>query len=142
MGLTISNGPLSRQDAAVVSNYRSDGPEHLLLFVDFPRRVRAVFDDVAVLDIVRGRLLHETGSLPVLYVPEDDVTASVLQPADHVTQSDATHWTVEVATDPPRTPSSAISSPCGPPPGSAGTGQSSGTLWMRLCRGIAPRLQC
>ncbi len=96
MGLTISNGPLSRQDAAVVSNYRSDGPEHLLLFVDVPRRVRAVFDDVAVLDIARGHLLHETGSLPVLYVPEDDVTASVLQPADHVTQSDATHWTVEV----------------------------------------------
>ena len=87
---------LSRQDAANVSNYRIDGPEHLLLFADFPRRVRAVFADVAVLDITRGRLLHETGSLPVLYVPEDDVTASVLQPADHVTQSDATHWTVEV----------------------------------------------
>jgi len=96
MGLTISNGPLSRQDAAIASNYRIDGPEHLLLFADFPRRVRAVFADVAVLDITRGRLLHETGSLPVLYVPEDDVTASVLQPADHVTQSDATHWTVEV----------------------------------------------
>lgn len=99
MGLTMSNGPLSRQDA-VVSNYRIDGPEHLLLFDDFPRRVRAVFADVAVLDTTRGRLLHETGSLPMLYVPEDDVTASVLQPTDYVThcpyKGDATYWTVQV----------------------------------------------
>jgi uncharacterized protein (DUF427 family) len=100
MGLTIGNGPLSPQRPSDL-NYRLDGPEHLLFFDDFPRRVRATFADTDVVDTRRGRLLHESGALPVLYVPDDDIAAEVLRPTEHSThcpfKGDAAYWTVHVA---------------------------------------------
>ncbi|MFD0535538.1 DUF427 domain-containing protein [Actinomadura luteofluorescens] len=65
---------------------------------DFPRRVRARFAGETVLDTERGRLLHETGLLPVLYVPEEDVRTDLLEKTVHSThcpfKGDAVYWTV------------------------------------------------
>jgi uncharacterized protein (DUF427 family) len=99
MGLTIGNGPLSPQRPSDL-NYRVDGPERLLFFDDFPRRVRATFADTVVVDSRRGRLLHESGLLPVLYVPDEDIAAEALRRTAHSThcpyKGDATYWTVHV----------------------------------------------
>ena len=99
MTLTMSSGPLSRSRPDTV-NYRLDGPEHLLFFDDFPRRVRAVLANETVGDTTRGKLLHETGLLPVLYLPETDVRLDLLQPSDHMThcpfKGDASYWSVHV----------------------------------------------
>jgi uncharacterized protein (DUF427 family) len=99
MGLTIGNGPLSPQRPSDL-NYRVDGPEHLLFFDDFPRRVRARFADTVVVDTRRGRLLHESGLLPMLYVPDEDIATEVLRRTAHSThcpfKGDAAYWTVRV----------------------------------------------
>jgi uncharacterized protein (DUF427 family) len=98
MSLTLATGPLSREPAA--SNYRIEGPENRLLFEDFPRRVRAVLADTTVLDSRDGKLLHETGYLPQLYVPRHDLRADLLEATDHATncpfKGDASYWSVRV----------------------------------------------
>lgn len=97
MSLTLGGGPLSGKAPGDV-NYQLDGPAHKLYFHDFPRRVRAEFGGVTVLDSERGRLLHETGLLPVLYVPVDDLRQDVLTRTDHTThcpfKGDAAYWSV------------------------------------------------
>ena len=84
MGLTRSDGPLSPHAPATV-NYALDGPAHKLLLHPFPRRVRAELAGRTVLDTRRGFLLHESNLLPVLYVPEADLDASVLVASAHTT---------------------------------------------------------
>lgn len=84
MTLTLNHGPLSPSPPEQ-RNYRIDGPAHRLLFTEFPRRVRAVFEGRTVMDTRRGMLLHETGLLPQLYVPEADLAAGVLEPTAHHT---------------------------------------------------------
>ncbi|TQM68690.1 uncharacterized protein (DUF427 family) [Actinomadura hallensis] len=97
MSLTMRPGPLSGSPGDAV-NYTIQGPEHLLFMHDFPRRVRAVFAGETVLDTDRGRLLHETGLLPVLYVPEEDVRTDLLERTDRTThcpfKGDAAYWTL------------------------------------------------
>ena len=99
MTLTLSRGPLSKAPPDTV-NYRVDGPEHRLYFERFPRRVRTVLAGTTIADTTRGRLLHETGYLPVLYFPESDVRTDLLQPSDHSTacpyKGSASYWTVAV----------------------------------------------
>ncbi len=99
MSLTTGNGPLAARSPRQV-NYRIDGPQRLLYLDDFPRRVRALFAGATVVDTLHGRLLHESGRLPVLYVPDADVSPAVLQRTDHRTHSpstgDATYWSVRV----------------------------------------------
>jgi uncharacterized protein (DUF427 family) len=96
MSLTLPHGPLSGQPAD--TNYTVEGPPHRLLFHDFPRRVRAELADQTVLDTRRGKLLHETGILPVLYAPEEDFVADLLEATDHSThcpfKGDASYWSV------------------------------------------------
>lgn len=96
MTLTMAHGPLSGHPAP--GNYEIAGPPHRLLFDDFPRRVRAMVGGETVLDSRRGRLLHETGLLPQLYVPEADMRADLLVPSEHTThcpfKGDATYWSV------------------------------------------------
>jgi uncharacterized protein (DUF427 family) len=84
MTLTLSEGPLSESPPETV-NYRVDASGSRMLFQDFPRRVRAVLAGETLLDTRRGRLLHETGHLPVLYVPEDDLRSNLFEPSDHST---------------------------------------------------------
>jgi uncharacterized protein (DUF427 family) len=99
MSLTHSPGPLAGQPPTTV-NYTIEGPKHRLLLHDFPRRVRAVLAGETVLDTERGALLHETGLLPVLYVPIDDVRQDLLTATDHSThcpfKGDASYWTLRV----------------------------------------------
>jgi uncharacterized protein (DUF427 family) len=98
MGLTIADGPLSSEGSHDV-NYRVDGPERLLFFGDFPRRVRAGLAGQTVLDTRHGQLLHESGLLPVLYVPDADVDSGLLRATDHTThcpfKGDACYWSVQ-----------------------------------------------
>jgi uncharacterized protein (DUF427 family) len=84
MSLTISSGPLAGQPPQAV-NYRIEGPAHKLLMQEFPRRVRAVFGGQTVFDTEHGMLVHETGLLPQLYVPEADIRQDLLSPTDHHT---------------------------------------------------------
>lgn len=99
MGLTIGRGPLTRAGRAQ-TNFAVDGPKHLLYYDAFPRRVRAVFGGRPVLDTTRGRLVHETGLLPVLYLPREDVDGSLLHATTHHThcpfKGDAAYWSVQV----------------------------------------------
>jgi uncharacterized protein (DUF427 family) len=97
MSLTMRQGPLAGERSDDV-NYRVDGPKRLLFFGDFPRRVRAGFAGQTVVDTRQGRLLHETGLLPVLYVPDADVDRALLHESDHTThcpyKGDASYWSV------------------------------------------------
>ena len=100
MSLTISSGPLSGHPPETV-NYRIDGPAHKLLMLQFPRRVRANFGSETVVDTVRAMLLYETGLLPQVYVPQDDIRADLLRPTDHHTycpfKGTASYWSVATA---------------------------------------------
>ncbi len=84
MSLTLGGGPLAARPPAT-ANYTVEGPAHRLLWHPFPRRIRALFGEATVLDTDRAALLHETGLLPQLYVPTDDVDEGLLQPTDHRT---------------------------------------------------------
>lgn len=105
MALTRFGGPLSRS-LPETRTFTVEGPAHSLLLQPFRRRVRAVVDDVVVLDTVDGSLLFETGLGPQLYVPEADVRADLLSPSDTSThcpfKGDATyrHLTVGSRTVP------------------------------------------
>jgi uncharacterized protein (DUF427 family) len=50
-----------------------------------------------------AKLLHETGYLPVYYLPEDDVRTDLLHPTDHTThcpfKGDASYWSIRVGDD-------------------------------------------
>ncbi|MEC4017882.1 DUF427 domain-containing protein [Streptomyces sp. H27-D2] len=100
MTLTLSHGPLSGRPPQTV-NYELRGPAHKLFFQDFPRRVRARFAGETVLDTRDGMLLHETGLLPQLYVPDADLTAELLRPTEHDThcpfKGTAAYWSVSPA---------------------------------------------
>ena len=99
MSLTIPPGPLSGSPGTEV-NYTIDGPKHRLYAHPFPRRVRAEFNGVTVLDTERGHLLHETGLQPVLYAPVEDVRQDLLEPTGHHThcpfKGDASYWSIRV----------------------------------------------
>ncbi|SDR21547.1 DUF427 domain-containing protein [Thermostaphylospora chromogena] len=84
MALTLGRGPLSATPSAAV-NYEIVGPGHRLFFQDFPRRVRTVFGGEVVADTREGKLLHETGSIPQLYIPEKDLRTELLVPSEHTT---------------------------------------------------------
>ncbi|GAB3437025.1 DUF427 domain-containing protein [Flindersiella endophytica] len=98
MTLTIGHGPLAGKARETV-NYRIEGPAHRLFFEPFPRRVRATFGGMVVIDSDQAMLLHETGLLPQLYVPWEHV-AAVVKPTDHHThcpfKGDASYWSIAV----------------------------------------------
>jgi uncharacterized protein (DUF427 family) len=97
MSLTISTGPLAGHPPQTV-NYRIDSPAHRLLMQEFPRRVRATFGGQTVFDTTGAMLLHETGILPQVYVPQADIRADLIQPTDHHTycpfKGTASYWSV------------------------------------------------
>src|SRR5947209_4596901 len=97
MTLTRNHAPLSGKPPGTV-NYSIDGPAHRLLLEDFPRRVRAELAGETVLDTTRAALLHETGLIPQLYIPEEDVRRDLLTPTDHHTtcpfKGEASYWSV------------------------------------------------
>lgn len=98
MSLTFPHGPLSNRPSD--TNYALYGPRHRLFFDDFPRRVRAFFGGRAIFDTTRGKLLHETGMLPQLYVLRADVRMDLLEKSDRSThcpfKGDASYWSIRV----------------------------------------------
>ena len=99
MSLTKPPGPLSVQPTPEI-NYTLDGPKHRILFEPHPRRIRAEISGVTVLDTVRGRLLHESNIVPVLYAPVEDFDETLLERTEHVThcpfKGEASYWSVRV----------------------------------------------
>lgn len=99
MTLTIGTGPFGHQ-AGGVFNFSRDGPAHVLYFEDSPRRIRTRFAGETVADSRGAKLLHETGLLPVYYLPLDDVREDLLEPTRHTThcpfKGDAAYWSVRV----------------------------------------------
>jgi uncharacterized protein (DUF427 family) len=97
MSLTFGDGPLSGHPPETV-NYRIDGPAHKLLMQEFPRRIRATLGGQTVVDTTRATLLHETGLLPQVYVPIEDIRADLIETTDHHTycpfKGTASYWTV------------------------------------------------
>jgi uncharacterized protein (DUF427 family) len=97
MSLTFPPGPLSGRPPQTV-NYTIDGPAHKLFMQDFPRRIRATFGGQPVFDSTRAVLLHETGLLPQVYVPVEDIRADLIRPTEHHTfcpfKGTASYWTV------------------------------------------------
>jgi uncharacterized protein (DUF427 family) len=97
MTLTIGHGPFGDQPAGTF-NFTREGPAHVLYVEDSPRRVRAVFNDRTVVDTARATLLHETGLLPVYYLPLEDFDNELLVGSRHTShcpfKGDARYWSV------------------------------------------------
>ena len=97
MSLTLGTAPFSSKRRGLL-NARIEGPAHLLYFEPYERRMRALLGGETVIDTTGGMLLYESNIAPVLYVPEADVRADLLERTDHTThcpfKGDATYWSV------------------------------------------------
>ncbi len=98
MSLTLGHGPLSGDPAR--GNFTIDGPEHRIFVQRSPKRVRVEIGGEIVADTTRALRLHETGHLPVYYMPLDDVRRDLLEPTDLATtcpfKGEASYWSVVV----------------------------------------------
>ncbi|MEA2412983.1 MAG: hypothetical protein QOC77_3544 [Thermoleophilaceae bacterium] len=100
MSLTLGTAPFSSKRRGLL-NSRIEGPAHLLYFEPYERRMRALQGGETVIDTTAGMLLYESNIGPVLYVPEADVRADLLERTDHTTycpfKGDATYWSAGAA---------------------------------------------
>jgi len=98
MTLTLGTGPFAGSAGGELNFSLEDAPKHRILFEPYPRRLRAVVAGRTVLDTTRGHLLHETGILPVAYVPIEDFDQSLLERTESTThcpfKGDANYWTL------------------------------------------------
>ena len=98
MSLTLGRGRPLSSSGPTATNYQVEGPPHRLLFDPFPRRIRAFLGGELVLDSRRAMLLHESNLMVVLYVPREDVVAT-LTPTEATShcpfKGDASYWSVE-----------------------------------------------
>ena len=85
MSLTRGGGPLSGTLAGIANLDLGAHPGHALYWEPYRRRIRGVAGGETLLDTEGGMLLHETGLLPVLYVPEADLRGDLFVPSDHHT---------------------------------------------------------
>ncbi len=101
MSLTLGSGPLGGSSAD--ANYTFESPAHKILFEADGRRLRAFVGDTVVLDTTGAHLLHETGILPVAYVPLADIDASLLERTETTThcpfKGDASYYSLRVGDD-------------------------------------------
>jgi uncharacterized protein (DUF427 family) len=99
MSLTKGNGPFAPEPGGVF-NFTRQGPDRVLYLAPSPKRIRVEFNGVTVADSRAAHTLHETGLLPVYYLPHGDVRADVLDATDHRThcpiKGDASYWSVRV----------------------------------------------
>jgi uncharacterized protein (DUF427 family) len=99
MTLTFGRGPFGTHPAGQF-NFAKPGPDTVLYWEEFPKRVRVEFNGATIADSRAVRALHETGRLMVLYFPREDVDQTVLEATDHTSQSPtkgtARYWTVRV----------------------------------------------
>jgi len=98
MSLTLGTGPLAGQPGGAFNFDLSGAPAHRIFFADYPRRLRALVGEHVALDTTRGKLLYETGILPVPYVPLEDFDHELLERTGHTThcpfKGDASYWTL------------------------------------------------
>ena len=98
MSLTLGPGRPLSSAGPTATNYEVEGPPHRLFFDAFPRRIRAFLGGEVVLDSRRAMLLHESNLMVALYVPREDVVATLV-PTDLTThcpfKGDASYWSVE-----------------------------------------------
>lgn len=81
MSLTAARGPFG-QGPSGRFNFSPDPPTGSVLFWDaVPYRLRAFLGGAAVFDTTDAKLLHETGHLPVYYVPDADLRHEALEPS-------------------------------------------------------------
>jgi uncharacterized protein (DUF427 family) len=85
MSLTVGSGPFGHRPAG---RFDFDPPERVVYVESIPRRIRAVKGSETVIESRRVRLLHESGSLPVFFFPEEDVRLDVV-PAGAVGRHEA-----------------------------------------------------
>ncbi len=100
MTLTLGTGPFGDQSAGTFNFDTGVLQRHTLYFEDSPRRVRVIFGGETVADSKRVKLMHETGHLPVYYLPQEDVRMDLLEESDHKTpcpfKGEASYWSVKV----------------------------------------------
>jgi uncharacterized protein (DUF427 family) len=103
MSLTFGTGPFAGEPAGAFNFDLSSAPAHRIFYHDYPRRLRALVGDRVVLDTVGAKLLHETGLLPVPYVPLGDFDDALLERTDHSThcpfKGDASYWSIRAGDD-------------------------------------------
>lgn len=99
MALTVGTGPFAYTPAGVF-NFDCETPGHVLYFEPTPRRISVVVCGQRIAESDRAMLLHETGLMPVYYLPEEDVRADLLAATEHSThcpfKGDASYWTIRV----------------------------------------------
>jgi uncharacterized protein (DUF427 family) len=99
MALTAANGPFSKEPFGRF-NVEVDRSGPILFWEPVPQRVRALVAKETFADSKRMMLLHETGSLPVYYFPEDDVRRDLLEPSQRSDDSEAKgparYWAVRI----------------------------------------------
>ena len=98
MALTAANGPFSGRSPGRF-NFEVESPTGSVLFFEpVPQRIRAVFEGATVVDTTRAKLLHESGHLPVYYVPDEDVRRDLLVPSEKRTRcphkGEARYWSL------------------------------------------------
>jgi uncharacterized protein (DUF427 family) len=85
VSLTTGTSPFGEHPAGGF-NFRPDPPTGAVLYWDpVPYRLHGIFAGDTVFDTTDAKLLHETGHLPVYYVPEDALRHDLLEPSDHTT---------------------------------------------------------
>lgn len=82
MSLTMGAGPFGPQSPGTF-NFQRQGPAHVLYWEPVPQRIRGILAGQTVVDSNAAMRLHETGLLPVLYFPADDVRGDLLAASDH-----------------------------------------------------------
>lgn len=86
MALTSGTGPLARPPQGHLNgDLWAALPAHAVYLHPVTTRIRAVLDDVTVLDTTDALLLHETRIHPVHYVPVSALDAGLLVPSDTTT---------------------------------------------------------
>ena len=80
MTLTVGRGPFGHFPGG---RFNFQAPESVSYLEDFPRWMRARLDGETVADSKRAKLLHESGRLPLLLFPEDDVRLDLV-PAEAI----------------------------------------------------------
>ncbi len=101
MSLTIGIGPLARPTKGELNgDIWSALPAHALYAHPEPRRIRGSRDGTTVLETDRAVMLHETGLLPVWYLPVDDFSIGVLERSETHThcpfKGDASYYHLRV----------------------------------------------
>lgn len=82
MSLTLGTGPLARPSQGELNaDLWSVAPAHALFLHPLQERIRGVFEGRTVVDTTGAQMLHETGMLPVWYLPLSDVAPGLLTPS-------------------------------------------------------------